>query len=46
MQHEADHLDGTLYVDRMVTRSFANDSELARLSALPVPDVLRDIGGS
>ncbi len=29
LQHEADHLDGTLYVDRMVTRSFA-DAEIAR----------------
>jgi peptide deformylase len=23
LQHELDHLDGTLYVDRMLTRSFA-----------------------
>lgn len=29
LQHEADHLDGTLYVDRMVTRSFA-EAEIAR----------------
>lgn len=25
LQHEGDHLDGTLYVDRMLTRSFATD---------------------
>ena len=24
LQHEIDHLDGTLYVDRMETRTFAN----------------------
>ena len=24
LQHEIDHLDGTLYIDRMDTRSFAN----------------------
>ena len=24
LQHEVDHLDGTLYVDRMITRSFTN----------------------
>lgn len=24
LQHEVDHLDGTIYVDRMITRSFAN----------------------
>jgi peptide deformylase len=44
MQHEADHLDGTLYVDRMIRRSLASDSELARLTALSVPEALREIG--
>ncbi len=43
MQHEVDHLDGTLYVDRMIPRSLANDTELARLSALPVSQVLREL---
>jgi peptide deformylase len=43
-QHETDHLDGTLYVDRMISRSLACDAELARLSAMPVGDVLREIG--
>ena len=41
MQHEMDHLDGTLYVDRMISRSLACDTELARLSGFPVSDVLR-----
>lgn len=43
MQHEMDHLEGTLYVDRMLTRSFASEGELARLSAEPVSDVLDDL---
>jgi peptide deformylase len=43
MQHEMDHLDGTLYVDRMISRSFACDTELARLSGIPVTDILRDL---
>jgi peptide deformylase len=44
VQHEVDHLDGTLYVDRMVTRSFASGDDLGRLAALPVDEVLREIG--
>lgn len=43
MQHEMDHLDGTLYVDRMITRSFTCEAELGRLSARPASDVLRDL---
>jgi peptide deformylase len=43
MQHEADHLDGTLFVDRMIARSLANETELTRLAALPVDEVLRDL---
>jgi peptide deformylase len=43
MQHEADHLDGTLYVDRMITRSLAGDDALARVAAMPVSDVLREL---
>ena len=44
MQHELDHLDGTLYVDRMLSRSFATDAEVSRLGAMPVEDVLEDLG--
>jgi peptide deformylase len=44
MQHELDHLDGTLYVDRMLSRSFATDAEVSRLGAMPVTDVLADLG--
>jgi peptide deformylase len=43
MQHEMDHLEGTLYVDRMISRSLACDTELARLSGIPVTDILRDL---
>lgn len=43
MQHEMDHLDGTLYVDRMIPRSLAGEEELARLSSVPVSDVLREL---
>jgi peptide deformylase len=44
MQHEMDHLNGTLYVDRMISRSLACDAELGRLGALPVSEVLRQLG--
>jgi peptide deformylase len=44
MQHELDHLDGTLYVDRMLSRSFATDAEVSRLGTLPVEDVLKELG--
>jgi peptide deformylase len=43
MQHEGDHLDGTLYVDRMIARSLAGDAEMARLSGLPVSEVIREL---
>jgi len=41
MQHEMDHLDGTLYVDRMLSRSLAGDAALGELSGLPVSDVIK-----
>jgi len=44
MQHELDHLNGTLYVDRMLTRSFATDAELPRLGSMPVDDAKRELG--
>jgi peptide deformylase len=45
MQHEMDHLNGTLYVDRMISRSLACDEELARWSALGAEQALRDLVG-
>jgi|SRR3954469_20741099 peptide deformylase len=44
MQHELDHLDGTLYIDRMLPRSFANDAELPRLGSMPVAEAKRELG--
>jgi peptide deformylase len=44
MQHEFDHLEGILYVDRMMPRSFATETELPRLSAMPVADAQRELG--
>lgn len=40
LQHECDHLDGTLYVDRMLTRTFgANEEVLARWAAMDPAEV-------
>ena len=44
MQHELDHLNGTLYVDRMLTRSLATDAELPRLGNMAVDDAKRELG--
>lgn len=43
MQHESDHLDGILYVDRMISRSLAADVELPRLSSTDVGEVLAEL---
>jgi peptide deformylase len=42
-QHETDHLDGTLYVDRMISRSLSCDAELARWGARSVQDVIDEL---
>jgi peptide deformylase len=44
MQHEMDHLDGVLYVDRMITRSLASDSALEGLSTRSVDEILHELG--
>jgi peptide deformylase len=46
LQHEVDHLDGTLYVDRMRSRSFCHEGELARWSGEPVEHVLEALEGA
>lgn len=46
MQHELDHLNGTLYIDRMISRSFCNDAKVAEWSNLPVQQVLRELVGT
>ena len=41
LQHEADHLDGTLYVDRMVSRSFGTTPQVkARFGGQPIAAAL------
>jgi peptide deformylase len=45
LQHEVDHLDGTIYVDRMITRSFTNADHAKELYAgKPVAEVRRLLG--
>lgn len=44
LQHEVDHLRGTLYVDRMVTRTFTANAEVARWLALPADEVRKALG--
>jgi peptide deformylase len=45
LQHEVDHLRGTLYVDRMITRTFACTDEMsARWLDMPVDEVKRALG--
>lgn len=41
LQHECDHLQGTLYVDRMLSRSFSTLENLSQYwKSLPICDVL------
>lgn len=41
LQHELDHLDGTLYIDRMISRSFGTAEHLkARFSGKPMSEVV------
>ena len=43
LQHEVDHLDGTLYVDRMLTRSFSTaDQAKALYGGKPIAEVRAD----
>ena len=45
LQHEVDHLDGTLYVDRMLTRSFATvEQARAFYSGRSIAEVRRMLG--
>jgi peptide deformylase len=47
LQHEVDHLAGTLYVDRMITRTFAANAEVqARWLAAPPDEVRAALGAS
>jgi peptide deformylase len=45
LQHEVDHLDGTLYVDRMKTRSLSTDAHArARFGGKPIAEIRRELG--
>jgi peptide deformylase len=45
LQHEVDHLGGTLYVDRMFTRSFGTLPQVkARFGGKPIAEVRRELG--
>lgn len=45
LQHELDHLDGTLYVDRMHSRSFTTAGHLKeRFAGRPIAEILRTFG--
>lgn len=45
LQHEVDHLDGTLYIDRMLPRSFStNEQARALYGGLPIAEVRRRLG--
>jgi peptide deformylase len=45
LQHEVDHLNGTIYVDRMNTRSFSTAEQAkARFGGKPIAEVLEAVG--
>ena len=45
LQHEVDHLDGTLYVDRMITRSFGTMPQVKALyGGKPIAEVKQALG--
>ncbi len=46
LQHEVDHLDGTLYVDRMHARSLCQEGELKRWSNRSPEDVFAELVGA
>ncbi|MDP9074026.1 MAG: peptide deformylase [Actinomycetota bacterium] len=44
LQHEVDHLDGALYVDRMLTRSFMTDAHYVDWALQPTGAVFHTFG--
>ena len=45
LQHEVDHLLGTLYIDRMLTRSFGTAAQVkARFAGKPIAQVKQELG--
>ena len=46
LQHEIDHLGGTLYIDRMRSRTFSTARNAARhATGIPIPELLAKLGG-
>src|SRR5258706_8722649 len=43
LQHELDHLEGTLYVDRMVSRSFATVEEMRRFAGRSIAEIVKEL---
>jgi peptide deformylase len=44
LQHEVDHLNGTLYIDRMVTRSFSTQEHVTeRFAGKSMADIRADL---
>ncbi len=44
LQHEVDHINGTLYIDRMKTRSFALTSHVrSHYAGKPIADVIKEL---
>ncbi len=41
LQHEVDHLDGRLYIDRMDPRTFCSQEEFPNYAGMPVDDAIR-----
>jgi peptide deformylase len=46
LQHEIDHLEGTLYVDRMVSRTFGHNDEIGQLTSAQPIDAIRERFGA
>lgn len=44
LAHEVDHLRGTLYVDRMISRTLSANVEVARWMSLPAEEVKQRLG--
>jgi len=45
LQHEVDHLDGCLYVDRMDPRTFCSQEEFPMYGAMSVDEAIRKLAG-
>jgi peptide deformylase len=44
VQHEVDHLDGRIYVDRVATRSLSTVENLANWRARPIAELADGLG--